>query len=170
MCVFATTKYHIRFNEQRKFNELEKVDLTKAIDAEILSTDLRGLKWITPKYPNDPEVEISNLLEIMEILKNDNSKKALLTDYQFLGPVLDIYDFSLIDVFLKFKFINILIIILSIILVTLFKKKKNLKNSIIILTSILLSCLLIFHQYLTSNQNYIFFFNTISFRYYSYFL
>jgi len=94
MCVFATTKYHIRFNEQRKFNELEKVDLSKAIDAEILSTDLRGLKWITPKYPNDPEVEISNLLEIMEILKNDNSKKALLTDYQFLGPVLDIYDFS----------------------------------------------------------------------------
>ena len=51
MCVFATTKYHIRYNEQRKFNELEKVDLTKAIDAEILSTDLRGLKWITPKYP-----------------------------------------------------------------------------------------------------------------------
>ena len=46
------------------------------------------------KIPNDPEVEISNLLEIMEILKNDNSKKALLTDYQFLGPVLDIYDFS----------------------------------------------------------------------------
>jgi len=39
-----------------------------------------------------------------------------------------IYDFSLIDVFLKFKFINILIIILSIILVTLFKKKKKSKK------------------------------------------
>jgi hypothetical protein len=94
LCTFATAKYHLRFNEHRKFNELEKVDLSKAINAEILSQDLKGLKWITYKYPNNPEVEIANLLKVMEILKNDNSKKSLITEYQFLAAALKIHDFS----------------------------------------------------------------------------
>ena len=94
ICVYSTTKYHLRFNEQRKFNELEKVDLSKAINAEILTEDLKGLKWITYKYPNDPMDEIVNLKEVMAILSKDVSNKALITDYQFLAPALKIYDFS----------------------------------------------------------------------------
>lgn len=93
-CIFIVSKYHIRFNELRKFNELENVDLSKAIDAEILSSDLKNLKWITNLYPNDPERELQNLKEVMNILSNDNSKKILITEYQFLAPALKIYDFS----------------------------------------------------------------------------
>jgi hypothetical protein len=84
LCTFATVKYHLRFNEHRKFNELEKVDLSKAINAEILSQDLKGLKWITYKYPNNPEVEIANLLKVMEILKNDNSKNVFIKFYMMI--------------------------------------------------------------------------------------
>ena len=94
LCIYSTTKYHIRFNEHRKFNELEKVDLSKAIDAEILTKDLKGLKWITAGHQNSPQNEINNLLKVMEVLSKDKSNKALITDYQFLAPSLKIYDFS----------------------------------------------------------------------------
>ncbi len=94
ICIFSVSKYHLRFNEHRKFNELEKVDLSKAIDAKILSQDLSGLKWISYKYPTDPEQELKNLIKIKNILSNDKSQKALFTDYQFLSSVLKIYDFS----------------------------------------------------------------------------
>ena len=94
LCIFSVTKYHLRFNELRKFNELEKVNLNKAIDAGQISQDLKGLKWITYEYRNNPEEEILNLNEIIKILSKDNSKKILITNYQFLAPVLGIYDYS----------------------------------------------------------------------------
>ena len=93
-CIYSTAKYHIRFNEHRKFNELEKVDLSKAIDAEILTKDLKGLKWITAEHQNNPKSEIDNLKNVMEVLSKDQTNKALITDYQFLAPSLKIYDFS----------------------------------------------------------------------------
>ncbi len=94
ICVFSVTKYHLRFNEERKFNELEKVDLSKAIDAKILSQDLSGLKWISYRYPTDPEKELNNLITVKNILLNDKSKKAIFTDYQFLSSILQTYDYS----------------------------------------------------------------------------
>ena len=94
ICIFSTTKYHIRFNEHRKFNELEKVDLSKAIDAGILTKDLSGLKWITLQYPNNPEEEIRNIKEAMKIISMDKTNKTIITDYQFLAPALKIYDYS----------------------------------------------------------------------------
>ncbi len=94
MCLAAVFKYHIRFNEERKFNELSNVDISKAINAEVLSKQLKGLKWITYRYPNDPNQEIQNLKEIIEILKKDKSKKMLITDYQFLPAIIGIYDYS----------------------------------------------------------------------------
>jgi len=94
ICIFSVMKYHLRFNEHRKFNELEKVDLSKAIDAKILSQDLSGLKWISYKYPNDPKKELTNLIKIKNILSHDKAQKAIFTDYQFLSSILKTYDFS----------------------------------------------------------------------------
>ena len=94
ICFYATIKYHVRFNEHRKFNELEKVDLTRAIDAEILTKDLKGLKWITINYSNNPEEEIQNIKDAMKIISADTSNKTIITNYQFIAPALKIYDFS----------------------------------------------------------------------------
>ena len=94
ICIFSVTKYHLRFNEQRKFNELEKVDISKAIDAENLSKSLKGLKWITYLNPNNPEKELENLKTVVKFLKEDKSKKILITEYQILAPIAGIYDFS----------------------------------------------------------------------------
>ena len=87
-------KYHLRFNENRKFNELENVDLKKALSADVIDESLRGLKWITKAYPDNPEKEIENLKEAMEIIKKNNKKKAIITSYQFIAPALGIYDYS----------------------------------------------------------------------------
>jgi len=94
ICIYAVGKYHVRFNEHRKFNELEKINLTKAIDAKLLHNSLSGLKWITHLYPEDPKQEIYDLREAMEIIKNDHRKKTLITEYQFIAPSLSIYDYS----------------------------------------------------------------------------
>ncbi len=94
ICIFAVTKYHIRFNEHRKFNELENVDLSKAVDGGLISKDLENLKWITHLYPKDPLQEVKNLNEIFDILKKEKEKKAIFTNYQFIAPSLNIYDYS----------------------------------------------------------------------------
>tara|TARA_X000001036_G_C20563904_1_gene759657 strand:- start:386 stop:925 length:540 start_codon:yes stop_codon:yes gene_type:complete len=94
VCLFSTTKYHIRFNEERKFNELENVDISKSIDAKIIDQKLKGLRWITYISPEDPKNEIDNLIEAMRLFKKDKKIKMLITDYQFISPILDIYDNS----------------------------------------------------------------------------
>ena len=75
ICIFAVFKYHLRFNEHRKFNELEKVNLNLALNSEMISKDLKGLKWITYKFANDPK-EVEGIKEIMNIIskekQNDN--------------------------------------------------------------------------------------------------
>jgi hypothetical protein len=94
ICIFSTGKYHLRFNEERKFNELESVDISKAVDAAILSNKLKGLKWITYLNPDNPQEELNNIKKAMTIFKKEVSKKILITEYQVIAPLLDIYDNS----------------------------------------------------------------------------
>ena len=94
ICLFTVGKYHIRFNEERKFNELEKVDISKSIDAEIIDEKLKGLKWITYLYPNDPKQEITSIIEAINFFKNGPINKMLITEYQIISPILNIYDNS----------------------------------------------------------------------------
>ncbi len=94
VCVFSVAKYHLRFNEERKFNELENIDTTKAVDAILLDKKLKGLKWITYLKPDNPELELRNLREVLRILKNDKENKILITEYQIISPILGIYDNS----------------------------------------------------------------------------
>ena len=86
--IFSTIKYHLRFNENKKFMELNNVDLNLAIDASPLDKSLKGLKWITPNYPNNPNKEIDKLIEIKKIILADKTKKILISDYQILPAIL----------------------------------------------------------------------------------
>ena len=94
ICLFAVTKYHLRFNEQRKFHRLEKVNLEKAVDASIIHSRLKGLKWITKTFSEEPNKEIEIILESIELLKNENGKFSVITDYLFIPAVLNINDYS----------------------------------------------------------------------------
>lgn len=94
LMLFSTLKYHIRFNENRKFMELVDADFTKAIDAKILSDNFRGLQWITPEYINNPEEELSLIIDTKNKIFNDKEKKIIITDYQILPYLTNTRSFS----------------------------------------------------------------------------
>ena len=89
ICIFAVSKYHLRFNEGRKFHELNYVDFTLSSSASEVDIKLKGLKWITPRYKNNPKDEIKIINEIKLHLQNDKRKKMLITNYSFFSVILN---------------------------------------------------------------------------------
>ncbi|OUV59920.1 MAG: hypothetical protein CBC88_03580 [Candidatus Pelagibacter sp. TMED128] len=90
LIVFVTVKYHFVFNEQRKFMDLQNVDLSSAVEAKYLDKKFNGLKWITPgHYSKNPNEELELLGQSLNIIKNDADAKMLITHYQFFSIILD---------------------------------------------------------------------------------
>ena len=89
LVTFSTTKYHLEYNEKRKFMDLQNVNLDKAVNANLIDKKFRNLKWITPFFPGSPNEEISLLKEAIEIIKNDTRKKMVITPYQFISVILE---------------------------------------------------------------------------------
>ena len=89
LCLFATLKYHLRFNENRKFHELENVDFKLSIDAKKIDKKLSGLKWITPEFKNNPSEEIQLINQIKSHLSKDTRNKMVITNYNFFSNILD---------------------------------------------------------------------------------
>ena len=89
ICLFSTIKYHIRFNENRKFHEFKNVNFKLFTEAKQIDKKFYGLKWITPKYKNQSKQEIELINEIKQHLINDNRKKMLLTNYSIFSVILE---------------------------------------------------------------------------------
>ena len=89
LLVITTFKYHLRYNENKKFMELENVNFNRAIDAKLLDKRLSGLKWITKKYFNNPQFEIDKLIEIKKIMVNDKNNNILVSDHQVLSALIN---------------------------------------------------------------------------------
>ena len=89
ICLFATIKYHIRFNENRKFHELNYVNFTLSSNGEEIDKKFSGLKWITPDYKNTPGKEISIINDIKLHLLNDERIKMVWTNYSFFSSILN---------------------------------------------------------------------------------
>ena len=85
--LFSTTKYHLRFNEYKKFMELSEVNINKSINAKKIENKLSGLNWITHLYPEDPDNEVNLLKESLDIIKSDKSNKIIITDYLFFSAL-----------------------------------------------------------------------------------
>ena len=90
LLVFSTIKFHLRFNEGKKFMELNNVDLSLAVQAKDLDNSLIGLKWITPEYSKNPKKEINELLEIKKTILTDKTEKIIVSDYQILPSILNL--------------------------------------------------------------------------------
>ena len=86
---FVTFKYHLRFNENRKFHELTKIQLNESVKAEKLHRSLKGLNWKNPRYKGSSLEEIIILNNAQKILNNEEEyKKAMMiTHYQFLDSI-----------------------------------------------------------------------------------
>jgi len=87
--IFTTVKYHLRFNQDRKFIELASANLNLAENPMRLDKRLKGLKWITPHYPDDPLKEINLLIDSKNILNQVSEEKFIITDYQFFSSLLN---------------------------------------------------------------------------------
>mgnify|MGYP006123378757 FL=1 len=94
LSIASTLHYANKYIDKREFMDLGNVNIEKGIDAKIFDKKLNGLKWITPTNPNNPKKEISNLLEVIDIIKKDSRFKMLVTDYQFISVILSINDNS----------------------------------------------------------------------------
>ncbi len=85
---FVTIKYHVRFNENRKFHELTSNQLNKTVDAKIINENLNGLKWINPSFNSNPLNEAVILAKAQANLDNNfSSEIMLITHYLFLDSV-----------------------------------------------------------------------------------
>ena len=89
ICLFATFKYHLRFNEGRKFHELKNVNFELAVDAKKIHKKLSGLKWVTPHFKKNPMEEINIINQIKSLLKKDPRNKMVITNYPFFSVILD---------------------------------------------------------------------------------
>lgn len=87
LMLFTTVKYHLRFNENKKFMELVNADFRNAVNAEVLDKKLSGLQWITPYYLNNPDYELKMLRKVKNDIILDNSNKIIITDYQILPAI-----------------------------------------------------------------------------------
>tara|TARA_B100001013_G_C24610487_1_gene442938 strand:- start:147 stop:1712 length:1566 start_codon:yes stop_codon:yes gene_type:complete len=89
ICLLTTIKYHLRFNEDRKFHELQNVNFDLLIDARKIDEKLSGLNWISFQYKNNPEKEIDLINQIQYYLKKDSRNKMVITNYSFFSIILN---------------------------------------------------------------------------------
>ena len=85
--ILVTLKYHVRYNENRKFHELEKANLAEASEAKKIDKSLQGLKWMNPLYENSPDEEILKIKKGKKILENINDEIMVITHYLFLDSI-----------------------------------------------------------------------------------
>ena len=89
LCLFAAIKYHIRFNENRKFHELNYVNFNLSANGHKIDEKFSGLKWITPEYKDKPNEEITLINQIKLHLLKDKRNKMLWTNYSFFSSILN---------------------------------------------------------------------------------
>ena len=87
LVLFATVKFHYRFNIDRKFLDLESVKKDNAISASEIHVNLKNLKWLS-RYDN-PENELKVLKQALKIVDKDDRNLTLITHYNFMSTVLN---------------------------------------------------------------------------------
>ena len=65
--------------------DLRKANFSQTIDAKILDKKLNGLKWISCLNPYDPNKEVLNLKESINLIKADKRKKGI---FKFIDKLL----------------------------------------------------------------------------------
>ncbi len=90
----VSTYYFNKYVQSRDFMDLTKDDLKINVEANLIHPNLSPLKWVTYKSKENENAEIDNLIEVIEIIKKDNEKKSIITDYQFISVVLNNLDNS----------------------------------------------------------------------------
>ena len=83
--LFSTYKYHFEYNEKRKFMDLQSANFDISVDAKLLHSKFKGLRWITPHYISNPHEEIKLIKEALDIITKDKDNIMVITHYQFFS-------------------------------------------------------------------------------------
>jgi len=89
ICLLITVKYHVRFNEGRKFHELSNINVNLFTRGQEIDNKFKGLKWITPEYKDSSAEEVALINEVKLHLSKDGRAKMLLTNYSFFSVLLE---------------------------------------------------------------------------------
>ncbi len=84
-CFLTTAKYHYRFNIERKFHDLQNIDLSNYSLGSEISSSLPLLKWKTNSY-QIPEQEVSIVKNFLENIKNTKNV-LVMTNYNFIYSI-----------------------------------------------------------------------------------
>lgn len=84
--LFTTIKYHVRYNENRKFHELSNKNISEYTKSLHLDNTLRGIYWISPHYKSSPKNEIIMLKKVKSKL-NNKKNIMLISHYLFLDSI-----------------------------------------------------------------------------------
>ena len=85
----STIYYKVSYVDNRKFMELENINLEKSIDVSIIDKKFSGLNWVTIFYPDDPRKEIFEIKKSIKVINNDKRNKLVATQYQFIASLMD---------------------------------------------------------------------------------
>ena len=85
--ILITFKYHLRFNESRKFHELENVKLTDSIRAETIHSSLKGNLWINPHFKGTPRQEVITIKRSLDEIEKVKEEIMLISNYSFLDSI-----------------------------------------------------------------------------------
>ena len=88
LLIFITGKYHLRYNVDRKFQDIENINKNISIKAESIDIKLKHLNWVSP-YFKKPKEEIDLIKKALTLIKLDHRKKILITHYQFFSLLLE---------------------------------------------------------------------------------
>ena len=83
-----TCKYHERFNIDRKFHELQNMNLNTSLNASEISESLYPLKWITPNFEN-PKKEFLIIKKFLEEINNESDNVLLISNYNFIDSIIE---------------------------------------------------------------------------------
>jgi hypothetical protein len=86
LVLFSTIKYHIRYNENRKFHELSNKNILEYTKSIHLDDTLKGIYWISPHYKSSSKDEIKMLKKVKSEL-NNKKNVMLISHYLFLDSI-----------------------------------------------------------------------------------
>ena len=79
--ILATYKFHLRFNVERKFIDLENKSKSNFVYANEIHKNLDNLKWIS-NFTN-PKKDKVFLKKVISILEKERESSYLITHYNF---------------------------------------------------------------------------------------
>ena len=85
----SSIKYFERFAIDRKFIDLENIDLNNSFDASKINSKFANLHWKTVHFSSNPNEELVNLKLAIKTIQNDTRKIMIISHYQFFSALLD---------------------------------------------------------------------------------